>query len=123
MPIAFLSKKRSRKAGNAEDLAFQLLHGLGLASTLEYRFHPTRKWKFDVAVLGHHLAIEIEGGLFLPIRGRHNQGAGMRADIEKYNAAVIRGWRLLRVLPEWIPNGQAFGLVEAFIKAEPAHLI
>ena len=28
----------------------------------EYRFHPKRRWRFDMAILEHKIAIEIEGG-------------------------------------------------------------
>lgn len=63
----------------------------------EYRFHPTRKWRFDFAwILGdHRIALEIEGGVF--IRGRHTQGAGYAKDAEKYNQAALLGWRIYRV--------------------------
>ncbi len=63
-----------------------------------------------------HLAIEIEGGLFAKDQGRHNRGAGMRADMDKYNEAVLLGWRILRVLPEWVSSGKAFGLVARAVK-------
>lgn len=57
----------------------------------EHRFHPTRRWRFDFAWPDAKVAVEMEGGAFTG--GRHNRG---NADIEKYNAAVLLGWRVLR---------------------------
>jgi very-short-patch-repair endonuclease len=64
------------------------LHGAELVG--EFVFHPQRKWRFDWCFLGPKLAIEIEGF------GRHQTYTGYRGDCEKYNAAVLHGWRVLR---------------------------
>ena len=60
----------------------------------EHRFHPKRMWRFDFAYPGQKLAIECEGGSWT--QGAHTRGKGFREDCEKYNAAVILGWRVLR---------------------------
>lgn len=60
----------------------------------EYRFDPTRYWKFDFADKQHMIAVEIEGGVFS--QGRHTRGKGFVNDCEKYNAATIQGWRVVR---------------------------
>lgn len=60
----------------------------------EYRFHDTRRWRFDLAFPDQRLAVEIEGGTWA--FGRHNQPAGYESDCEKYNAALLLGWRVLR---------------------------
>lgn len=75
--------------------------------TAEHRFHGTRRWRFDWAFPETRLAVEVEGGVFLTGGGRHSRGAGFRNDTEKYAEALILGWRVLRVLPEQIANGQA----------------
>ena len=64
---------------------------------LEYRFHPTRKWRFDYAWLEIQLAIERQGGVWT--RGKHARGAGMLKDHEKLNAAQMMGWRVLQCTP------------------------
>jgi hypothetical protein len=48
------------------------------------------------------VALEVEGGVFS--RGRHVRPAGFIADCEKYNAAAIAGWRVVRCVPrkDWI---------------------
>ena len=60
----------------------------------EYRFHPTRRWRFDFAWPELKIAIELEGGVYS--RGRHTRGKGYEQDCEKYNQAVLHGWRVLR---------------------------
>lgn len=70
----------------------------------EYRFHPTRKWRFDYAIPEFKIAIEIDGGVF--IQGRHNRGSGYVKDMEKFNEAAILGWRILRFTPQQIKKEQ-----------------
>ncbi len=68
----------------------------GMALTLperEYRFHPTRKWRFDFAWPEQRLAVEIDGGTW--VRGRHVSGGGSHNDRDKRNAAQLAGWRVL----------------------------
>jgi len=73
--------------------------------TPEYRF-SARKWQFDWAFVEDRVALEVEGGAFLPSGGRHTRGAGFRRDLEKYNEATARGWRILRVLPAALATAQ-----------------
>jgi len=64
----------------------------------EYRFNPHRRWRFDFADPKNRIAVEIEGGVWS--LGRHVRGVGYIADCEKYNAAVLDGWRVLRYATE-----------------------
>jgi very-short-patch-repair endonuclease len=64
----------------------------------EFRFHPTRKWRSDFSIPSKRLLIEVEGGIFSG--GRHTRGAGFMGDMEKYNAAAILGYRVLRYSPQ-----------------------
>lgn len=73
--------------------------------TTEHRFHPERKWRFDLAWPTVKLAVEVEGGLF--IAGRHSRGMGMLNDMTKYNEGVLLGWRILRVGRQHIRSGEA----------------
>ena len=64
----------------------------------EYRFHPERKWRLDVAWPKQKVALEVEGGAFS--RGRHTRGKGFLGDMEKYNTLSSLGWRLFRCTPK-----------------------
>lgn len=67
---------------------------------MEYRFHPVRKWRFDFAFLPYRVALEVEGGIFIPGGGRHNRPVTMIKDQEKYNVAASMGWRVLKCQPK-----------------------
>jgi very-short-patch-repair endonuclease len=64
----------------------------------EYRFDPSRRWRFDLAWPEYKLALEVDGGIW--IKGRHTRGKGWLADTEKLNAAAVQGWRMLRCTPQ-----------------------
>jgi hypothetical protein len=84
-------------------------NSLPAGGVTEYRFHPTRKWRFDWAWPDRMVALEIEGGAWTG--GRHTRGKGFVADMEKYNAAALAGWRVLRVTPQQVKSGEAGRLV------------
>ena len=60
----------------------------------ECRFHPTRKWRFDFAWERERVAVEMEGGVF--VGGGHTRGRQYTMNCQKYNAATVAGWRVLR---------------------------
>lgn len=64
----------------------------------EFKFHPTRKWRFDYAMPAHKIAIEVEGGVWTG--GRHTSPKGFLNDMEKYNTATLMGWRVFRTIPD-----------------------
>lgn len=72
------------------------------APEFELEFHPTRKWRFDIAWPDKRVAVEVEGGVWS--KGRHVRGSGFIKDMEKYNAAVALGWRILRYVPNEVCN-------------------
>lgn len=96
-------------------LFYRLIEQAGIEKPVqEYLFHKTRKWRFDFCFVKAKLALEIEGGIWS--NGRHNRGSGFIRDMEKYNQATLYGYRLLRVTPAQMDNGEAFALVEEFFK-------
>lgn len=62
----------------------------------QHCFHESRKWRFDFAWPEDKVAVELEGGTWSRKKMAHNTGAGIQRDIEKLNAAVLMGWRVLR---------------------------
>ena len=75
----------------------------------EHRFHPERRWRFDLAWPRRRVAAEVEGGVW--VRGRHTRGAGFERDAEKYNAAALLGWCVLRFTRRQIESGAAIDAI------------
>lgn len=80
----------------------------------EVRFDAGRKWRFDFVITGYRLAIECEGGNHQG--GRHVQPEGFEADCEKYLAAAVQGWTVLRVTYRQIKAGDMIRAVDCIIK-------
>lgn len=65
----------------------------------EHRFHGERRWRFDFAWPAAMVAVEIEGGTYARRpgrRSRHTTPHGHQQDCEKYNAAAVAGWCVLK---------------------------
>lgn len=77
--------------------------------TPELRFHPKRRWRFDFAWPAHRIALEVEGGVWTG--GRHTSSSGFLKDMEKYNAAALLGWRVLRCEPKRLLTQDTVDLV------------
>jgi very-short-patch-repair endonuclease len=71
----------------------------------EYRFDPTRRWRADFAFVDQKILVEIEGGIWTG--GRHTRGSGFEADAEKYSAAALLGWTVLRFTGGMAKSGAA----------------
>ncbi|EOA6544913.1 TPA: DUF559 domain-containing protein [Vibrio vulnificus] len=80
----------------------------------EFRFHKTRRWRFDFAYPEQRVAIEVEGGTWA--NGRHTRAKGYAADCEKYNMAVLEGWRVLRFTGDMIKSGNAIAMIEEALR-------
>lgn len=74
---------------------------------LEVRFHPTRKWRIDLAHVERKLAVEIEGFGKRGTPGRHQMAKGFTEDCEKYAELAIAGWRLIRCTGRQVRQGVA----------------
>ncbi len=100
-------------------LAFFASHGIPRPEP-EFRFSSLRRWRFDWAWPDpkHMLALEVEGGIWTG--GRHTRGAGFLKDMDKYNAATVLGWRLLRCTPKQLESGETMKLVRLALQLEPA---
>jgi hypothetical protein len=106
------------KAKLATDLAVILAacRAKGFEGVPEHKFHPERRWRFDLAFPSQMVAFEREGGVYTG--GRHTRGRGYEADCEKYNAAVIAGWKLIRATAGMIRSGVALEQLLAALEAE-----
>ena len=86
----------------------------------EYKFHPIRRWRSDLAYPLDMILIEVEGGAF--VRGRHVRGYGYRNDCIKYNAAALLGYTVLRFTTDMVKSGVAERVVaEAYSRRKILH--
>jgi hypothetical protein len=83
----------------------------------EHKFHPTRLWRFDLALTSPKIKIGVEyqGGLFMDRRGGHQTARGTRKDWEKFGEAQILGWVVLLFGPDETRSGTAMNVVERAI--------
>jgi len=79
----------------------------GLEPVREFRFHPERKWRADFAFPESRVLVEIEG-----VGGRHQMIGGFVKDAEKYNAAAVLGYRVLRYTTRMVLSGEAIEQVK-----------
>lgn len=114
--------KRRRKGEPAavvseiEELFYAQCQAVGRTPIRQYRFLPPRRWRFDFAWVEYSLALELDGGIHK--QGRHNRAGGITADCVKLAAAVIDGWRVLRVTPEQVRKGLAVAWVQQALPRE-----
>jgi very-short-patch-repair endonuclease len=81
----------SNKGRNAAEpiLAEALCEAFGVLPVCEFKFHPTRRWRLDVAFPEAKIGIELHGFRY------HSSAKARRNDMEKSNALIQHGWRLL----------------------------
>jgi len=77
----------------------------------EYRFDPTRRWRFDFAEIELMIGVELEGGIFSKRNMGHNTGRGIKQDMEKSNAAQALGWRVFRFDIDQVKSGYAIDFI------------
>ena len=98
-----------------EELLAWQIKGRGLPTPeREYRFHPTRLWRFDFAFVEFRLAVEVEGTTYEG--GRHQRMAGFEEDVVKYAEAALAGWVVIRFTPAKIKSGYAVRSIEHMLR-------
>lgn len=109
--------KKSRQTGNSYQIrdVFTTIcrTDLKVECVKEYKFHPTRRWRFDYAIPDHKIALEVEGGVWTG--GRHTSPKGFLNDIEKYNTATLMGWRVFRTTPDELYKLSTINLIKSAI--------
>ena len=84
----------------------------------EYQFAASlgRRWRLDFAWPDLLIGVEVEGGTW--VAGRHSRGAGFEKDCEKYNAAVLLGWSVLRFTGAMVHSGVALDTITQLMQRE-----
>jgi hypothetical protein len=117
-PGATRPKKKKRDLQEHELLMGIYLQELKLHYFREYLFHDRRAWRFDFAVPGCMLAIEMEGGIWT--QGRHSRGKGFQEDLHKYQEAALLGWTVMRFSVEDVKCGRAKMVVAKWLQGRKA---
>lgn len=79
----------------------------------EFYFHPERKWRADFHLIDKKILVEIEGGIWSG--GRHTRGKGYLGDMEKYNAATMMGFQVIRFSTDQVKSGHAIQQIEKMV--------
>ena len=93
-------KQRGNRYKEELLLTLQVVFGGDQVET-EYRFHPTRRWRFDYAVPNLKIAVEYQGHGQMSGRkndhvGGHASVKGLANDCQKFNEAQILGWKVIK---------------------------
>ncbi len=89
-----------RRHDYADDLAWYIERAAIPQPEREFRFAAPRRFRFDFAWPDERIALEVDGGRWLPGGGRHASDG----DYEKLNIAAGMGWRVLRVTGDMVRN-------------------
>lgn len=116
-----LGRHKARTLAAPSDLEQHLLKQLEWAGLptpeREYRFHPDRDWRFDLAWPAWPremsndgswrgmVAVEVQGAIWTG--GKHGRGKGIEIDHSKLNAAQLAGWTVLQYSRRPIEDGTA----------------
>ncbi|UNW05957.1 endonuclease domain-containing protein [Acinetobacter variabilis] len=79
----------------------------------EFYFHPERKWRADFHLIDKKILVEVEGGIWSG--GRHTRGKGYLRDLEKYNAATMMGFQVIRFSTDQVKSGHAIQQIEKMV--------
>jgi hypothetical protein len=112
-------KKKSVHPRDDNASQFRLLckaSGLPMPVT-EFKFHETRKWRWDYAFPEEKIAIEVDGGLF--VRGAHVRGARILLTHEKLNAAAVLGWRVVYRVPNNLCTDDTLEMLKNLLSPHP----
>lgn len=90
------------------------LRALKIRFEQEYKFHAERNWRADFWITGSKILVEVEGGIWSG--GRHTRGKGFIADMEKYNAAAVMGFKVLRFDTQQVKSGLAIKQIENLVR-------
>ena len=97
--------KGEKVQSEGEVILATALRALKIEFEQEFQFHPTRKWRADFHLKGRKILVEVEGGIWS--NGRHTRVKGYLGDLEKYNAATMMDYQVIRFSTEQVKSGKA----------------
>ncbi|MBN1399644.1 MAG: hypothetical protein JXA74_02335 [Anaerolineae bacterium] len=100
-----MPRKSEEQSELAREFATQM-QAVGIEpAACEHVFAPPRRWRFDYAWPDLKLAVELDGF------GHHKLNRYL-GDVEKGNAAILLGWRVLHVTTAMVHDGTGIALLE-----------
>lgn len=95
-----------RQAAENSFMRYMAHHGI-TGYDRQTRFAPPRRWQADFCWLREKLIVEIEGITYFGLKqgrpiGRHQTPEGFEKDCEKYLAATLLGYLVLRFPHTWV---------------------
>ena len=110
--------KRSKVKGEKVPNEFEAklareLKTLKIEFEQEFEFHQARKWRADFHLVGKKILVEVEGAIWSG--GRHTRGKGYLGDLEKYNAATMMGYQVIRFSTDQVKSGHAIQQIEKMV--------
>jgi hypothetical protein len=84
----------------------------------EYKFHHTRRFRFDFAWPSVLIAAEVQGGQWVTGGGRHQRGAHLDNEYEKLNLAAMGGWRVFLFTTNMVEDGRAIATLKEFFEVK-----
>lgn len=108
------AKQGTRQPSEGENVLATHLRACRISFEQEYKFHAKRKWRADFLITGTKILVEVEGGIWSG--GRHTRGKGFLADMEKYNAAAVMGFKVLRFDTQQVKSGLAIKQIENLVR-------
>ena len=104
-----------------ELLFMQQVEGYGLPPPIRnYRkWWPGRAFELDFAWIEHRIGLEIQGAIW--IKSKHTTGTGIMRDIDKSNAAIELGWRVVTAYDKLIISGVAALFIKRLLEGNPAN--
>lgn len=112
--------KNKTKKTDPEDMMAKQLREAGIRGyRRNARFIPGRKYEADFWFPRLKMALEVDGGLWMP-RGGHTSGSGAKRDRERDMLAYISdGILTLRVASDHVKSGEALAwFLEAYARRE-----
>lgn len=78
----------------------------------EVRVVPGRRFRFDFVFEPQKVAVEVDGGQWIPGGGRHQRGSSVARDAEKMNLAQLEGYRVFRFTTSQIKDGSCIRVLK-----------
>ena len=117
-PVRLIGRSRKQAAAKSKqkDLEQALVTQLKAVAVpdphRQFRFHRTRRWRFDLAWPDLKLAVEVDGGTWNG--GGHVRGKQYEKDCEKGNEAILLDWQVMHVTTDMVSDGRAVRFIERF---------